>query len=87
MTVKQLHAKLAKEIKAGDGHHEVYIWAYGATAEKVKISSVKIKSFVHCSDAVILEPAKKMTLLRIYLQIIKQSFDEYFAKLKKSLSL
>jgi len=87
MTVKQLHSKLGKEIRDGNGHHLMYVWAYGATQDDVEISSVKIKSFVHCSDAVVLKPEKKMTLLKTYLQVIKQSFDDYYANLKKSLSL
>jgi len=82
MTVKQLHSKLGKEISRGDGHHLVFVWAYGKDIE-----SIEIKNFIHCSDAVILEPKQKMTLLREYLKVIKESFDDYYAKLKKSLSL
>jgi hypothetical protein len=63
MTIKQLHAKLGKEIKAGDGHHEVYVRIYGADQNDVSVESIKVKKFEHCSDAVILVLEKKVTLL------------------------
>jgi len=79
MTIKQLHFKLGKEIKDGDGHHSVYLRVWNGDG----CESVEIKKFIHCSDAVILEPKDKLILMKEYLVKIKGSFEEYYKQLKK----
>lgn len=82
MTIEQLYKKLEKEIKAGDGHHEVYIWAWGK-----RLESVPVKTYIHCSDAVILDPKQKLALMHEYMAEIKKTFDAYYKKLKHNLSI
>lgn len=82
MTVLQLYNKLGKEIKNGDGHHEVKIWTWS----EEEIQSVGFK-FIHCANAVILEPNQKVIIMKNYLTMIKESFDTYFAKLKANLKI
>lgn len=82
MTIEQLYKKLEKEIKAGDGHNEVFVWAWGK-----RLESIPIKRFIHCSDAVVLEPKQKLSPMREYIGEIKEAFDAYYKKLKHNLSI